>query len=126
MTDANAKKVLPFACDMSAIEPDRRAEHMATINELFRAVEEMRELPSGYSFRLANESQVLLKAAQFIALEKLCCPFFGFAIEVEPEGGAVWLSLTGREGVKPFIMAEIGEHLTKPARGLLTNDESPT
>jgi hypothetical protein len=37
--------------------------------------------------------------------------FFDFSLEVEREGGAVWLSLTGREGVKPFIMAEIGEHL---------------
>jgi hypothetical protein len=41
----------------------------------------------------------------------LCCPFFGFALEMEPEGGAVWLSLTGREGVKPFIIAEIGNYL---------------
>jgi hypothetical protein len=60
---------------------------------------------------LPNESDMLVTTAQFIALERLCCPFFGFGIEVEPEGGAVWLSLTGREGVKPFIMAEIGAHL---------------
>lgn len=115
MTDANAEKLSPFACDMSAIEPARRGEHMATIGELFRAVEEMRELANGYAFRLADEPEILLRAAQFIALEKLCCPFFGFVLEIEPEGGAVWLSLTGREGVKPFILAEIGEYLTKPA-----------
>lgn len=92
MRDANAEQVSPFACDMSAIEMERRGEHMATIGELFRAVEEMRELPNGYGFMLANEPDVLLRVAQFIALEKLCCPFFGFALEVEPEGGSVWLS----------------------------------
>ncbi|MBD0325025.1 MAG: hypothetical protein ICV68_01255 [Pyrinomonadaceae bacterium] len=113
MTDEHAESISPFACDMNAIEPERRGEHMRTSEELFRAVEEMRELANGYAFRLANEPEVLLKAAQFIALEKLCCPFFGFTLEVEPEGGAVWLSLTGREGVKPFIMAEIGDHLNK-------------
>lgn len=101
----------PFACDMTAIGADQRDGHLANINELFRTVANIRELPNGYSFRLPNESNVLLKAAQFIALERRCCPFFGFALEIESEGGAVWLSLTGREGVKPFIMAEIGSHL---------------
>jgi len=50
--------------------------------------------------------------AEFIKLEKLCCP--GFTIEVEPEGGDVYLMLTGREGVKPFIQAEIAEILGTP------------
>jgi hypothetical protein len=105
------EKESPFACDMSAIAADQRGAHLATINKLFRAVESFAELPNGYSFRLPNESDVLLSAVQFIALERLCCPFFSFSLEIEREGGAVWLSLTGREGVKPFIMAEIGDHL---------------
>ena len=101
----------PFACDMTAIAPDQRGAHMATIEKLFRSVQSMRELPDGYAFELPNESNVLLTLAQFVDLERLCCPFFGFAIDVEREGGPIFLSLTGREGVKPFIMAEIGEHL---------------
>ena len=101
----------PFACDMTAIAADQRDAHLATINKLFRAVESIRELPNGYSVRLPNESDVLLTAVKFIAFERLCCPFFDFSLEIEREGGAVWLSLTGREGVKPFIMAEIGHHL---------------
>ena len=96
---------------MTAIAPDQRGAHMATIDKLFRSVHTMRELPDGYAFELPNESDVLLTVAQFVALERLCCPFFGFGIEVEREGGSVWLSLTGREGVKRFIMAEIGDHL---------------
>ena len=73
-------------------------------------------MANGYSFQLPNESDVLLTAAHFIALEQLCCPFFGFGIDVEREGGAVFLTLTGREGVKPFIIAEIGEHLPASLR----------
>lgn len=101
----------PFACDMTAIAPDRRGEHLATIEKLFRSVVSQLELPNGYAFMLPNEPDVLLSVAQFIALERLCCPFFGFGVEVAREGGPVFLSLTGREGVKPFIMAEIGDHL---------------
>jgi hypothetical protein len=105
------EKTSPFACDMTAIAADQRGTHFATIEKLFRAVEDLRELPNGYAFKLSNDPQLLLTAAQFVALERLCCPFFGFTLEIEREGGAVWLSLTGREGVKPFIIAEIGEHL---------------
>lgn len=108
------EKESPFACDMSAISADQRGAHLASIDKLFRAGESLHELPNGYTFRLraeSDESDLLLTAAQFIALERLCCPFFGFGLEIQREGGAVWLSLTGREGVKPFIIAEIGAHL---------------
>ena len=100
-------KASPLACDMSAIEPARREQHLATGEELFDALTEILELPDGYAFRLPNERQTLLKAVEFISLEKLCCPFLGFVIEVEPEGGSVWLRLTGREGVKAFIREEV-------------------
>ena len=101
----------PFACDMTAIAPEQRGAHIATIEKLFRSVQSSRELPDGYAFELSNESDVLLIAVEFIVNERLCCPFFDFALEIEREGGSVSLSLRGRDGVKPFIMAEIGEYL---------------
>lgn len=105
------EKESPFACDMTAIAADQLGAHLANMDRLFRHAESIRELPNGYGFRLPNEHAILLTAAEFIAQERLCCPFFGFSLEIEPEGGRVWLSLTGRDGVKPFIIAEIGNHL---------------
>lgn len=102
----------PFACDMSALSPTERQQHVATIDDVFGAVREIRERADGYSFRLANEEDVLMRVAAFVAKERRCCPFFGFGIEIEPDGGALWLRLTGAEGVKPFIKMEIGEALT--------------
>lgn len=108
MTDEGHEvKQSPIACDMSAIEPGRRAQHAATGEQLFRAASEIRELPDGYAFRLPNDSDTLVRAAEFVSLERLCCPFLGFTLVVEPEGGHVWLRLTGREGVKEFIREEI-------------------
>ncbi len=101
----------PFICSMTAIPEHQRSAHLGTLEKLFRAVESIDELPNGYTFRLPNQSDVLLEAAKFIALERLCCPFFSFQLNVEGERGAIRLSLTGQEGVKPFIMAEIGGHL---------------
>jgi len=107
----NPEQVSPFVCDMNAMETALREQHMATAMHVFKAVQTIQELPNGYAFRLPNETTLLLETADFIALERLCCPFFGFRIEIEPEGGPVWLRLTGRDGVKPFIKAEIGEAL---------------
>lgn len=107
MTD----KESPFACDMTAIAPEQRGEHIATIKKLFGAVQSTCELPDGYAFELPNESDILVTVSKFIVNERLCCPFFDFAVEIQREGGPMLLSLKGRTGVKPFIMAEVGEHL---------------
>lgn len=125
MEDENAH-VSPFACNMSAIPPEERGRHVAAIEAVFGVVQEVRELADGYAFRLANETALLLKVADFLARERLCCPFFGFALQIEPEGGAVWLSLTGREGVKPFIRAEIGDALADSAAFPLSRSAART
>ena len=107
-------KVSPLACDLSAIEPDQREEHLATSREVFSSVVSVRELTNGYAFELGNDPDVIVKAAQFISLEKLCCPFLHFAIEVEAEKGPSWLRLIGREGVKEFVREEINGILGGP------------
>lgn len=111
MAEMTASQGSPFVCDMNAIEPANRDRHIAAAVEVFQAVHAIRELPNGYAFRLPGETNLLLKTAEFVANERLCCPFFGFMIEIEPEGGSLWLHLTGPDGVKPFIQAEIGEAL---------------
>lgn len=100
-----------FVCYMTAIEPSERPRHVALIQELFNAAQSVDEIADGYVFRFRNETDVLLRCADFIAKERRCCPFFGFELAVEPEGGPVWLRLTGQDGVKPFIIAEIGAAL---------------
>jgi hypothetical protein len=103
MTDSNT----PIACDMTAIPLEQRPSHLATSRDLFSQIEELRELSNGYEFRFASGSSLLMKLAEFVSLEKLCCPFLSFMIEVGAEGGPVWLRLTGRGGVKTFIREEI-------------------
>ena len=111
MNKENEIKETPFACDMTAIPVERRADHLATIDAVFSSVEEIRELSNGYAFRLRDSTKTLETAREFIELERLCCPFFGFVLEVTGESGEIWLTLNGRDGVKPFILAEIGNHL---------------
>jgi hypothetical protein len=97
----------PIACDMSVLSLEERERHLTTSRELFSSLQAFQELSDGYEFRLSTDPNTIVKVAEFISLEKLCCPFLNFAMEVEAEGGPVWLRLTGREGVKDFIREEI-------------------
>lgn len=99
---------LPLICNLGALDRAQRERHQATMSQLFGAVEATEELPDGYAFRWPAESATILQVAEFITLERLCCPFFDFALELEREGGPLWLKMTGRERVKQFLLAEVG------------------
>lgn len=97
----------PLICDLSALDSAQRVRHQANTGQLFGSVEEIEELPNGYAFRLPAESATIVKVAEFITLERLCCPFFDFTLELEREGRLLWLKMTGREGVKQFLLTEV-------------------
>jgi hypothetical protein len=104
-----ASDALPLACDMTAIPRDERDHHAAVVRTLFAEAAELRDLPDGYAFRLPAETRLLTLAADFISRERLCCPFFTFAIEVTPARGPIWLRITGPDGAKEVFAAELGE-----------------
>jgi hypothetical protein len=105
---------LPLACDLTAIPPDERDGHTAAARALFAAVAEARDLPDGHAFRLPAESRLLTLAAEFIARERLCCPFFTFTLEVTPARGPLWLRITGPDGARKILTAELGHLLPTP------------
>ena len=104
----------PFACNMTALDKQQRDRHTALANSLFHVVHEIKELKNGYAFLLSANSDHLLITAEFIFLERLCCPFFNFNIELTSGNNTFLFSITGDEGIKPFIIAELGVHFPKP------------
>lgn len=101
----------PLACDLTVIGNEEREQHHQIAEEIFAAVEELRELPDGYAFRLPTESEMIRRAGMFISRERLCCPFFDFTLEVKPDQGPVWMNVTGREGTKQFLKENIASQL---------------
>jgi hypothetical protein len=98
-----------FACNLTAMSPEQRQRHEGVVRELFQSPQEVRELPDGYGWRWDKAKMML--AAEFITLERLCCPFFDFALSIESGSDSLRLRITGREGVKEFIRAEFGDVL---------------
>ncbi len=96
----------PLACDMTALAPEERDRRQTLVAQLHASTQEIQERRDGYAFRYPTA--LLLTAAAFVALERRCCPFFHFALDVESDDGPLWLAITGQEGVKAFIAAELG------------------
>jgi hypothetical protein len=95
-----------IACNPRAIDPSRREAHIESAESIFSAstVQEIKELVNGYAFRLPLETPMLYKAVEFVANERLCCPFFTFTLVI---GEQFWLELSGTQEVKDYIKANI-------------------
>lgn len=101
--NTNSEETQPLACDLTAIPAAVREEHILTAPQLFAAAQEVQELSNGYAIRFLNEPGQFIAVARFIENERLCCPFFNFGLEIEPNNGPLWLRLTGGEGVKELL-----------------------
>jgi hypothetical protein len=96
----------PLACNLTAIASENRIAHQALTERLMsEMVQEVHELSDGYAFRFTADDYAAIMG--YVAQERLCCPFFTFVIEISAERGPIWLRLSGREGVKEFLRAEL-------------------
>ena len=91
-----------IACSLG--EAELRERRAAVRQALETAPFEQRtELPDGYLFRFTSEAGLIERLATFVELERGCCPFLTFAIEVSENHGPVALRLTGPPGTKEFL-----------------------
>jgi len=102
----------PIACDLHKLTGAERSREQSLLTEIRDAALELRDLPMGYALRFSGDSATVLKLAEFITLERVCCPFLSFELRCESERGSVWLNLTGREGVKQFLGKLLGQSLS--------------
>ncbi len=100
-----APRESPFYCDLDALDAAERQRRTALFARVRAAAGEVRELSDGYALRLSAGADAARDALEFALLERRCCPFLRFRLELEQEGGAEWLHVTGREGVKAFLTA---------------------
>lgn len=107
----NSEQIL--ACDFTAMDDEQRERYGVLRRWLGEDFREARELEDGYAFRHSSEAEVLVALAEYVSLERLCCPFFDFAIEVGH--GEVWLRMTGPEGAKGILEAATRGHSWKRA-----------
>jgi hypothetical protein len=98
---------VPVACNWAALTAEQQVRQRSLHGQLSADVEEVRELADGYAFRHSPDRAVLLAIAEFVANERLCCPFFEFGITVERVSGPVWFRITGEGEAKRVLEAEM-------------------
>jgi hypothetical protein len=97
-----------LTCNINGIHPQERERYGRLVEALRHAIEERRELPDGYALQIDIRRIDTSQLVAWVELERKCCPFFGFEVRWDRQNGAVWLHLTGPEGVKSFILDEFG------------------
>ena len=104
--DDKSKSAPVLACSLTALTASQRERHKQLRGQLGDLVEKIRELPDGYEFQLTGETSAITAVAEWVTLERLCCPFFTFQLQIEEAGKPLLLRLTGPEGVKEFLKLE--------------------
>jgi hypothetical protein len=98
----------PIACKLDALNPAERERQSALLRELGTMTKETRETGDGYALRLPADTEGFQKVAEWITLERRCCPFLNFELKWKAGEETPWLELGGRKGVKAFLAAEMG------------------
>ena len=100
---------LPIVCVPSALTREERTRSRELRRELAAATVETRAKPNGYSYRYRDDPEIFRKAAEWITLERRCCPFLTFELRWSQGASTPWLELTGPEGTREFLGAEMPE-----------------
>ena len=95
-----------FYCNLKALNPEQR-KRLVELSKAVRTLEQdCQEISDGIEMRFPADSATFQTIAEWVTLERLCCPFFDFDLHLQSDGGAFLFRLTGKEGVKQFIRSE--------------------
>lgn len=95
-----------LSCRIDALSREEQARHSELIRALGASLKEPRELPAGFEFQLGHDAALFQKVAEWIPLERRCCPFLNFRLQWDADG-PIRLHLTGPTGVKDFLRADL-------------------
>jgi hypothetical protein len=102
-----ARKGSPFYCNRLALTPEVRKRHFEELGPRLRSLRKsVRELKNGYEFEFPGDTATYQLLTEWAIQERLCCPFFDISLRLEPEGGPLWMRLSGRQGTKEFIKVD--------------------
>jgi hypothetical protein len=94
---------LPIVCTLT---PDAlRARREGLLADLLRRALGQEERPEGLRLRFAPTPDTLPTIAHAVEAERRCCRFLRFEITIEPDGGPVFLELSGPRGTREFVAA---------------------
>ena len=98
-----ADSLPPIACNLKVLTSEQRKELAKVGAQVISAITASRDLNDGYAFRVDPSLASLKDVAEWLDLWRRCRPFYEFRIDFHAADAVVWLSVTGRPGVKEYI-----------------------
>jgi hypothetical protein len=94
---------LPIVCTLTPAA--FRARREGLLAELVRRADAHESSSDGHRLRFTAGDETLSIITQTVEAERQCCRFLRFQITVEPDGGPIWLELSGPSGTGEFVSA---------------------
>jgi hypothetical protein len=95
-----------LACNLKAIRAADRPRYRELVKRVREAVRDRTEMSDGYAFQLDSKKVTLPDVAEWMSMERLCCPFLTLQLSATGNQSHWTLTLTGPEGVKTLLDAE--------------------
>ena len=96
-----------LACQLDVFDDAERRRYQALRERLGERRLGTRELPDGMAVLYPAEPALFLDVAEWITLERRCCPFLSFALEFAADPPSIRLRLVGGEDVKRFLQSQL-------------------
>jgi hypothetical protein len=87
-----------LACNLKAHTPEQRARHRELLTEILTKKLEAHEQANGYTITLPAETGLSAELAEYISLERLCCPGLRLSLTWEANNGPLVLEIAGADG----------------------------
>jgi len=95
-----------IACNLKTIGSKERPRYYDLRKRLRAAVRNRKVLPDGYAYQLEQKAIALPEVAEWMSMERLCCPFLKLELSATGQQTDWLLTITGPEGVKPLLQTE--------------------
>lgn len=92
---------IPIVCTLT--DNELQARRKVYLDKLAALLIDSTELENGLVFRFPLETSVLRDLTEIIDLERQCCPFLDFKLELKSGNDFVSVELSGAEGAKETI-----------------------
>src|ERR1019366_2740724 len=102
--DRASQTAVPIVCDMSAFMPAERRSYHEVRGRIAAGIGESVTTCLGFHARLADAS-ALGEIAEWLALERRCCPFLDVALELRHDR-SLWIRVEGPPDAKAFLAEE--------------------
>ena len=94
-----------IACDLTRLNPDQRRREQELLRKLKKQWIQVDETDDGVWLSLPADPAELASLGELLGLERLCCPFLTFRLEVTRDESCR-LYISGPPGAREFVVGE--------------------